>query len=163
METVDVFDSNVWILGFTESAPRPRTLVEEAIDGERVVALDAYIYQEVFDAFERQLSGRLHDRVKANFAEVVADSDSIVMPDPARVEDVHVEAVREETEIQLVARLLDCQPKDAPVVVLAYEYREDGAIDRRQAAVVHTTDDDFASSVERTPELPLIDARRVPQ
>lgn len=148
MVSLEIYDSNVWILGFTQSNTVCSEYVREAIRGERLVVLDAYIYQEVFDAFGRILDGEEHDRTKQNFATTVHDSDGITMPDPDRVAELDVASVRGKPELKLIARLLGCQVKDAPLAVLACECRDAGAGPEKQRVTIRTTDRDFWAAID---------------
>lgn len=150
MVTLEIYDSNVWILGFTQSNPVCSDYVREAIRSERLVVLNAYIYQEVFDAFGRILEEEEHDRTKQNFATTIHDSDGITMPDPDRVAELDVASVRGETELNLIARLLDCQVKDAPLAVLACECRDAATGSEKHDVTIRTTDRDFATAIGDT-------------
>lgn len=148
MVSLEIYDSNVWILGFTQSNTTCSGYVQEAIRGERLVAMNAYIYQEVFDAFGRILDGEEHDRTKQNFATAVHESNGITMPDPDRVADLDVASVRGETELKLIARLLGCQVKDAPLAVLACECRDAATGPEKYDVTIRTTDRDFATAIK---------------
>lgn len=150
MASLEIYDSNIWILGFTRSETRCSECVRDAIRGERLVVLDAYIYQEVFDAFGRILDGEEHDRTKQNFATVIYDSDGITMPNPDRVAGLDVATVREKSELKLIARLLGCQVKDAPLAVLASECRNSPPGSERCEVTIRTTDEDFATAISDT-------------
>lgn len=147
MASLEIYDSNVWILGFTQSETLCSRYVSEAIRGERLVVLDAYVYREVFDAFGRVLDGEQHDRTNHNFATVVYESDGITIPDPDRVADLDLASVRTQPEMKLIGRLLGCQVKDAPLAVLASECRDAPDAAEKYEVTIRTTDEDFAIAI----------------
>jgi len=155
---MDVFDSNIWVLGITEAHPRATALVNEAEAGDRRVALDAYIFEEVREAFHRSdhVDAADVERTISNFAIRIAKPPSIVEPDQSAVEEMDIHAVREAPPVNLLGHLLDIQPKDVPVFCLAYRWKH-------QRPTIYTADESFAKLDPSAYGLPEIALEYVPQ
>lgn len=137
---MDIFDSNIWVYGITESAPRPTQLVQEAEMGDRQVTLNAYIYEEVREAFYRSKSVPQPkvEQTITNFATRIAKAPTINEPDQRNVEDMNVDTVRGSPAAQLLGHLLSIQPKDVPILCLAYQWKH-------RNPTIYTNDGGFAS------------------
>ncbi len=117
---MDVYDTNVWIFGLHDLDSRAGDLVQQAIHGDRHVAVDAYIYQEVLENVDDGVSNDEAEDIKNAFVSFVHGSDSIHGPTHEGVEKLDIYEERGRDEIQLIADAVWCQPKDAPIVSLAY-------------------------------------------
>jgi predicted nucleic acid-binding protein len=137
MPTVyDIFDSNVWIHGITQSHQKAVDLINETKSGQRELVIDAYIFQEVFDAFDRshqQQKGKL----KTIFANVIQNCQYVHGPVHRKVSQMNVARYRGKTSIKLIAELTGVQTKDAPVLLLARKYED-------ADPTIHTHDRSFA-------------------
>jgi hypothetical protein len=120
---VDVFDSSVWLWGLLTNAPEPNRLVDEVLDGDRTVAVDAYIHDEVTRAFDRVDGAAGPDVTSAQmtFNDVVADLDNVVFPDQDEIGRTNAPEVAGRPEMRLLGTVLDIQAKDAPVLVFAFD------------------------------------------
>lgn len=154
---MDVFDSNIWVFGISEAAPRPTQLVEEAENGDREVAVNAYIYEEVLEAFDRSthVPQEKVDQTKTNFATRIAKAVTIHEPSQEEVQYIDVDATREAPIVQLLGYLLNIQPKDVPVFVLAYRWKH-------RNPTIYTNDGEFAKLNPSNFGLPEITIQHVP-
>jgi len=118
---MDVYDTNVWIFGLSDIDSRAGQLVQQAIHGDRHVAVDAYIYQEVIQNLDDGVSVDESEDIKNAFATFVHESDSIYGPTHEQVENLDIYEERGRYETYLIADAVWCQPKDAPIVTLAYK------------------------------------------
>ena len=120
-----VFDSNIWVLAFTGRNELASKYVDDVRDGKMKVAVSAYIYDEVLEAFDRSLKGAAVDDVQTDFIEFVFNCPSVAGPTQKDIKDMEVEQLRNHPPIQMMGRVLDIQPKDVPIVFLAWRCRED--------------------------------------
>ena len=120
---MEVFDSSVWLWGLLTDAPEPTRLVDEVLDGDRTVAVSAYIHDEVTRAFDRVDGATGPDVASAQttFNDVVADLDNVVFPDQDEIGRMNAPEVAGRPEMRLLATVLDIQAKDAPVLVFAFD------------------------------------------
>ncbi|WP_323677228.1 hypothetical protein [Halorubellus sp. PRR65] len=155
---MDVFDSNIWVLGITEAHPKATALVNGAEVGDRQVVLDAYIFEEVREAFYRSehVDAADVEQTISNFAVRIAKPQSIVEPDQAAVEEMDLQEIREAPPVNLLGHLLDIQPKDVPVFCLAYRWQH-------QKPTIYTADESFAELHPPTYGLPDIELEYIPQ
>lgn len=97
--------------------------------------MNAYIYQEVFDAFDRSHRHQA-SQLKSAFAQFISHCPDVEEPTQQAVSRMNCDLVRDRSEMQLIGDVLDIQTKDAPVVVLARDCR-------RRDPTIHTHDRDF--------------------
>lgn len=155
MEGTDVFDSNVWILALTESSAEAETLLDEVLGDDRRVAVSAYVFVEVLEAFARELDlGERIDAYQTAFAAIVADSPSIDGPTQERVERTDLDTVRSSAETKFMARILSIQAKDVRIVLLAWDHYDD-------SPTVFTADRSVAEFDPEQHDLDRISLKRV--
>jgi len=164
MADIDIFDSNIWKHGLTNSVDGAADLVADVRRGDRNVVLDAYIFQEVVNAFQRDLTGDHQNRALTGFSEFVWKCESVELLNPEAVEDLETWDVRNAPEHELISDLIGCQAKDAPILVLAVECRErhwtnGWELQRPVVVDVHTADEPFADAIESSERLRLISQR----
>lgn len=137
---MNVFDSNIWVYGITETAPFPTQLVNEAENGRQQVVLNAYIYEEVREAIHRSKSvpQREVEQTVTNFATRIAKAPTINEPAQENVEAMNLDAVRGSPPTQLLGHLLGIQPKDVPILCLAYRWKH-------RNPTIYTNDSGFAA------------------
>ena len=89
--------------------------------------LSAYVVREVLDAFATPalLTPTERDQVQTAFLERLPGMIGLLeAPSHQDVVAKLVEERRRAPEIRLLAQVLDIQPKDVPIVVLAYRYAD---------------------------------------
>lgn len=120
----DVFDSSVWIWGLTEQAPEATSFVDEVVDGNRYVAVNAYIHGEVMNAFDssRTADSAAITQAKNTFNIIVAKRHNVDFPDQTEVEKMDPYEVRTNRLVELLGQSWDIESKDVPIVVFATEY-----------------------------------------
>lgn len=122
---IDIFDSNIWILGLTERNVEATALLQEVWDGDRSVAVSAYIYDEVFEAFDRDLSGADIQQAKNNFSNLVFKSQHVDGPETEEIKNMDLHRVRRAAVPTMMSRVIGVEAKDIPILVLAWQNRED--------------------------------------
>lgn len=139
---MDVFDTNVWTLGLTETDANAASLVDEVKDGDRTVGVSAYIYCEVMDAIQSAsyVENRYIDQTLHNFATLVENSECIWGPDHADVEACDLGTERTTDEVRLIEALSGVESKDAPILAFAYARSR-----VHQDTKLYTADRSFAS------------------
>jgi predicted nucleic acid-binding protein len=134
---VDVFDSNIWVHGFTEQSGRPHELLAKLRDHQHEqVRVSPYIYEEVRAAFHRSAMGQEVLDLERRFVNFVRKCDFVEEPEHDAVGEMELENIRELATIRTLAQTLGCQAKDAPIVVVAY--------DLPGFSTIYTTDKSFA-------------------
>lgn len=144
----DIFDSNIWVLGLTQNHHQATRLVKDARQGSREILVDAYIFEEVFQAIDRTHQQKKH-QLKTAFANIVHNSQNIVSPSQQTVSKMNLQSVRSEIYIQLIGELLDIQAKDAPIVLLARNYKS-------YMPTIHTNDRGFGKLTPSNYNLPWL-------
>jgi predicted nucleic acid-binding protein len=158
-----ILDTNVWVYAFTGESSRAFELVEEIARGDAETVVDTYLYLEVISAFERSEHLDHVDVTEAQdqfgqfvwsrrFETVHAEIDDDAVPQRADVM-TKLEALRIDSYNRLVARILQVQAKDAPVVHLAYQAGRD--------THVFTNDSGFASLAPANYSLPKVSMEHV--
>jgi predicted nucleic acid-binding protein len=153
-----ILDTNLWVFGTLGTHERAVALLEAIDRGETTAALNAYIVQEILDAFATPglLTAAERDRVQTAFLERVPGMIGLIEAPSHR--DIAADILqdrRQMTEIHLVAQILDIQPKDVPILVLAYRHAE------REPTIL-TNDESFAACVPAEHNLPTIAITHVP-
>ena len=133
-----IFDSNIWILGFTESHEAAKNLIRRHTRGEYTIYISAYIYDEVYQAFDRSLKGSAVDEAKQNFSQFIAGNDHIEGPSQQELKEMDIDRVRNLPENKMLGRILGVQTKDIPIVVFAWMHRQ-------KSPEIFTLDRPFAS------------------
>lgn len=149
-----ILDTNLWVFGTLGANDRALRLLDEIERGETVSAINAYMVQEALNAFDRTpgLTATERDEMKTLFLTRLTRMTGLIeAPSSRDVADSLLEERRANVHIQLLARITDVQPKDVPIVVLAFEHRD-------REPTIFTNDGDFAAfspSEHNLPELTL--------
>lgn len=155
---MDVLDSNLWVFAGTGTNRTAIELVEGAVSGEREIAINAYIHQEVVRAFERssELSGAETDEAIEDFLAVLNGYPTIHTDfTQADVRALDLDTYRLRPNNRLLAAVLDIQPKDVPLVTLAFRYYDRGP-------TIYTNDRAFATLDPSEYNLPEMGIEFVP-
>ena len=118
-------------------------LLDEIERGETLSAISAYMVQEVLDAFERtpQLSPAERDEAQTVFLTRMHRMTGLLeAPSSRDMTRAILDETRNNTYVHFIARALDIQPKDVPIVVLAAKHGE-------RKPTVLTNDEAFAECV----------------
>ena len=110
-----VLDSSVWIYAITRTCDDAVAVVDQVLDGDLRVAVDAYVFNEVIEGIER--SGSTYDAIteaQTRFAEIVHGSPAVQEPTQRRVQALDLDTVRSDERVQLLGLTWDIQPKDVP-------------------------------------------------
>lgn len=137
-----ILDTNLWVFGTLQTHKRATELLDAIERGETTSAINAYIVQEALAAFDRtqSLSPTERDAVKTHFLSRLSRMTGLVeAPSSRDVRDSLLSERRSATRTKLVARILDIQPKDVPILVLAFDH-----IDREPTIL--TNDAEFAAT-----------------
>ena len=122
-----ILDTNLWVYGTLrthEQAVEYLTAIER---GELTSAINAYMVQEAIGAFDRaeSLSSAERDAAKTAFLTRLTRMTGLVQAPSSR--DVRESLLRERRSaptVRMLARICSVQPKDVPILVLAYEHRD---------------------------------------
>ena len=135
---MDVYDSGVWVYGALRRAPEATTLVGEVVDGNRRVAISAYIHGEVTEAFDRSVTAGADDirEAKKRFNAIVAKRHNVEFPGHEAIGKTNIHRVRRQQPVRLLATAWEIQAKDVPIIMLAEQL--DGE------STVYTTDGQLA-------------------
>jgi hypothetical protein len=153
-----ILDSNLWVFGTVGASARAERLLGEIEAGETTAAINAYILQEVLTAFDRTpgLSPAERDELKTLFCTRLTRMEGLVeAPSSRDASDALLAQRRAATHTALLARILDMQAKDVPILVLAFEH-----IERRPTIL--TNDASFASLNPSEHRIPDLDIEHVP-
>jgi predicted nucleic acid-binding protein len=136
-----ILDSNLWVFGTLGVNQRATTLLDEIERGETTSAIDAYILQEVLAAFGRveSLTPAERDETRTLFLTRLTRMTGLLeAPSQPDAADASLDDRRHATETRLLAHVLDIQPKDVPILVLAYRYYD-------RVPTILTNDEAFAA------------------
>lgn len=149
---MQILDTNLWVFGTLGTHDRAVVLLNRIEDGETISAISAYMVQETLDAFDRApgLSAQKRDAFKTEFLTRLTRMTGLIEAPSGR--DVYpslLEERRSSSPVQLLAQILDIQPKDVPIVVLAFRHYE------REPTIL-TNDSSFARLEPTEHALPSI-------
>ena len=136
-----ILDTNLWVFGTLGTNDRATRLLDEIERGETVSAINAYMVQEALNAFDRTpgLTATERDELKTLFLTRLTRMTGLIeAPSSRDVADSLLDERRANAHTQLLARITGVQPKDIPIVVLAFEHRD-------REPTIFTNDSDFAS------------------
>lgn len=140
-----VLDSNLWVFGLLGQNDRAAAILDDIQHGETLSVINAYMLQEVLNAFERtpQLSPAQCDEAQTAFLTRMHQMTGLLeSPSSRDMTQTILTETRNNTYVRFIARALDIQPKDVPILVLASKHSERGP-------TILTNDEAFA---ECTPE-----------
>jgi predicted nucleic acid-binding protein len=149
---VNVLDSNLWVFGLLGRHDRAAAVLDEIDRGETTSAISAYMVQEVLDAFERvpQLSPAERDEAQTAFLTRMHQMAGLLeAPSSRDMAEAIVDETRDNTYVRFIGQTLDIQPKDVPILALAFKHAE------REPTVL-TNDESFAECVPADHNHPAI-------
>lgn len=122
-----ILDTNLGVFGTLGTNAEAVALLERIEAGELTSAINAYMVQEALDAFDRTpgLSTAQRDEFKTTFlARLVRMAGLVEAPSSRDVYPTLLEERRSGIRTRLLAAVLEIQPKDVPIVTLAFEHAE---------------------------------------
>lgn len=156
-----VLDTNIWVYAFTGKNATAMRLVERVVSGNTKTVVDTYLYWEVINALgnSKGLSRAEITEAQDQFGQFVwgstpsikneVDEDLIAEYRDATDLAEGIEMIRSRRHNQLLGEICDIQPKDAPIVALAFEFRE-------EAPTIYTNDSGLAEWAPGDCNLPAI-------
>lgn len=153
-----ILDTNLWVFGTLRTKDQATTLLAEIDRDETTSAINAYMVQEALAAFDRtqSLSAGERDTVKTNFLTRLTRMTGLIeAPSSRDVRETFLRERRSASTVQTLARVCDIQPKDVPILVLAFEHCD------REPTIL-TNDEAFAELDPATHSLPEITIEHVP-
>jgi hypothetical protein len=124
---VKILDTNLWVFGTLRTNEQATELLAAIDRGEIMSAINAYMVQEALAAFDRteSLSAADRDTVKTNFLTRLTRMTGLIeAPSSRDVSEALLRERRSASAVQTLARVCGIQPKDVPIVVLAFEHRD---------------------------------------
>jgi predicted nucleic acid-binding protein len=115
------------VFGTLGTHDRAQTLLDQIESGELTSAINAYMVQEALEAFDRtpNISPSQRDELKTVFlTRLVRMTGLIEAPSSRDVSSSLLETRRSAPQIQLIAKIIEIQPKDVPILVLAAKHSE---------------------------------------
>ena len=137
-----ILDSNLWVKGTLKTNHNAVDLLTDLEEGTITSVLTEYILAETLAAFDRTLTGQTHDHVLTAFLKRLQTMDGLIDgPDwrnqRSSWQSTILEYQRNRTTIMMLAQILDIQAKDVPILVTAFEHRD-------QQPTILTNDKSFA-------------------
>ena len=152
-----ILDTNLWVFGTLRTNEQAAEWLAEIDRGETTSAINAYMVQEALAAFDRtqSLSAADRDTVKTRFLTRLTRMTGLIeAPSSRDVSDALLREQRSAPAVQMLACVCGIQPKDIPILVLAFEHRE------REPTVL-TNDESFAAFEPAAHSLPEITIEHV--
>lgn len=152
-----ILDTNLWVFGTLRTNDQAAELLAAIDHGETTSAINAYMVQEALAAFDRtqSLSSADRDTVKTSFLTRLTRMTGLIeAPSSRDVSDALLREQRSAPAIRTLARVCGIQPKDVPILVLAFEHRD------REPTIL-TNDESFAELEPATHSLPEITIEHV--
>lgn len=152
-----ILDTNLWVFGTLRTNERAVDLLDAIDRGETTSAINAYIVQEALTAFERtqSLSPADRDAAQTQFlARLSRMTGLIEAPSSRDFAESQIDQRRSGTHTRLLARVLDIQPKDVPIVILAFDHYD------REPTIL-TNDATFAAFDPAAHNLPAISVEHI--
>ena len=147
-----ILDSNLWVFGLLGQNERAAAILEDIQRGETVSAINAYMVQEVLNALGRtpQLSPAQRDEAQTAFLTRMHQMTGLLeAPSSRDMTEAILDETRNNTYVRFIAQSLDIQPKDVPILVLAYKHSE------REPTIL-TNDEAFSECVPETYNHPTV-------
>lgn len=147
-----ILDSNLWVFGSLGRHDRAATLLDEIERGDTVSAISAYMVQEVLNAVARtpSLSAAERDEVQTAFLTRVHQMTGLIeAPSSRDMTEAILNETRANTYVQFIGQTLAIQPKDVPILILAYKHAD------REPTIL-TNDETFAECVPADHNHPTI-------
>lgn len=154
---MDVFDSNIWITGFTGKSADAIQLINEVRQNQRSVGVDAYIFEEVIQAFDNSGNPQKHN-LKTAFAQFVNNHQMVDGPTQNAVSGMNLTRTRNQPEVMVIADVCSIQTKDAPVLCLAYQINEI----HQNSPIIYTHDRPFSNMNPNQHNLSQISLQHIP-
>ncbi|MFO7832890.1 MAG: hypothetical protein R6V31_02245 [Halohasta sp.] len=126
---MNILDTNLWVFGTLGTNDRAVRLLDEIEQGSTISAISAYMVQEALNAFDRTpgLSTSDRDELKTLFLTRLTRMTGLIEAPSSRDFAAGVLDERRSTvQTQLLARVTGVQPKDIPILVLAFKHRDRG-------------------------------------
>jgi len=136
-----ILDTNLWVFGTLGTHDRAEQLLAEIEGGDTTAAINAYIVQKALNAFDRTpgLAGPERDEVKTLFLTRLSRMTGLLeAPSSRDFADDLLSERRSASKTLLLGRVLDVQPKDIPILVLAFEHEQ-------HEPTILTNDESFAA------------------
>lgn len=153
-----ILDTNLWVFGTLGTHEQAGDWLDAIETGETTSAISAYMVQEALDAFDRTpgISAAERDAFKTEFlTRLVRMTGLLEAPSSRDISESVLADRRSSTRIQLIARILNIQPKDVPIVVLAFEHSD------REPTIL-TNDATFGALTPSDHNLPNLSIEHVP-
>ncbi len=122
-----ILDTDLWVFGTLGTKDRAKRLLDEIEHGETVSAINAYMLREALEAFDRTpgLTSEERDELKTLFLTRLTRMTGLIQAPSSRdVTNSLLDERRANVHTQLLGRIVDIQPKDVPILVLAFEHRD---------------------------------------
>lgn len=122
-----ILDTNLWVFGTLRTNERATKLLTEIERGEETSAIIAYMVQEAVAAFDRtdSLTASERDTVKTAFLTRLTRMTGLVdAPSSREASESLLQERRTATAVRLIARICEIQPKDVPILLLAFEHED---------------------------------------
>ncbi|WP_254861501.1 PIN domain-containing protein [Halovivax gelatinilyticus] len=134
-----ILDTNLWVFGTLEVNETARKLLAEIDRGETISAISAYMVQEALNAFERTpgLNPGECDELQTLFLTRLSRMTGLIEAPSSRDFSASLlDERRSSVRTNLLGRVTGVQPKDVPILVLAFKYRE-------REPTIYTNDERF--------------------
>ena len=135
-----ILDSNLWVFGLLGQNDHAVEILDDIEPGETLSAINAYMVQEVLNAFERtpQLSPAQCDEAQTTLlARMHRMTGLLGAPSSRDMTQTILDETRNNTYVGFIAQSLDVQAKDVPILMLAYKHSE-------RNPTILTNDESFA-------------------
>lgn len=155
---MEILDTNLWVFGTLGTHDQAVEWLDEIETGERISAISSYMVQEALEAFERVpgLPAEARDAFQTELLTRLTRMPGLVdAPSSHDVYPALLDERRTRTQTQLLARVLDIQPKDVPIITLAFDHRT------REPTIL-TNDAGFAALLPNQHNLHEITIQHVP-
>ncbi|MFP4218680.1 MAG: hypothetical protein ACLFR6_07585 [Salinarchaeum sp.] len=147
-----ILDTNLWVFGTLQTNEQAADQLAAIDRGETTSAINAYMVQEALAAFDRtqSLSAADRDTVKTSFLTRLTRMTGLIeAPSSRDMSDALLREHRSASVVQTLVRVCGIQPKDVPILVLAFKHRD------REPTIL-TNDSSFAEFHPATHSLPEI-------
>ena len=119
-----ILDTCVWVNGFLQVDPRAAKLIKAIVNQKLEIVISSYGVAEVFTVF-RRLSRELKVSVTVLERDIWAiwNQPNVIKEFSTDMTKALLFEVRWQKEIELLAKILELEPKDVPFIVLAYKHK----------------------------------------
>ena len=119
-----ILDANIWVYGILGTLKEATDIILKCIKGEYKILVNSYIVAEVTRVLKR-IAIRIHRdplELEKLFWKIL-NSNNVIKEFYHPITEDLIETMKKTSEIQMISKILEIEPKDVPYLVLAFKHK----------------------------------------